>query len=204
MTMIETKRTDIHPLRTKIAPFIQFFNEIKETPNSPMEMSYKALAEIEKNSRTQDELLGYLLEDIIFLSLYATFFEELGVTMSTHPNYAKALAVRFQQNYEEREQLILRQAQDHLNFLLRNGGCPGCMSCDNHGDVIELIPYLRKRDIDFFVTLYLGMQTIHFALESLLYDFVPANPKLLPLLLREHIIEFRQYAYAAIEKELSS
>ncbi len=59
-----------------------------------------------------------------------------------------------------------------------------------------------KGDIDFFVNLYIGMQTIQFSMEHLLYDIVPSNPSMVSNLTNQDLLLFRQYVFDYTEERV--
>ena len=133
------------------------------------------------------------MEDIIFSSIYSTFYEHLFITIHENDHLTLELIDKFSENGKEREYLIASQTQLHFNYILNGGQCDGCDACENHDDVRELLDYYREGDLSFFVNLYIGMQTISFALEQLLYDILPSRPDLTPNLTAENILEYRKF-----------
>ena len=95
--------------------------------------------------------------------------------------------------------MISEQTEYHFNFILNKGLCSGCPACDNHSDVVELLSHWQKGNIEFFVTLYLGMQTIQFTMEHLLYDIIPVNKSVAKELTPDNILSFRQFIYSYVE-----
>ncbi len=185
-------------------PFIPFFLKLETSSEFPFALALKTLEQLETNTHNQDEFLEYLMEDIIFTSVQATFYEHLFITINENDHLTSELIDQFAETGQEREAIIAAQAQLHLSYILNFGQCDGCEACGNHEDVNDLIHSYEQKDLCFFVNLYLGMQTITFALEQLLYDILPHRGDLTPLLLSDTILEYRQYLMEYTEKKLQS
>lgn len=180
----------------------RYFHDLEGEPDFAFTMALQSFDHLEKTSETQEQLFHYLIEDCIFTSLYATFFEELLVVIRENPEYAMPLIDKFSQQSEERERIIAEQAHNHMMFIQNKGICKGCSCCENHEDVSELIRYYQRRDLGFFLNLYVGMQTIHFTMEHLLYDVLPSNPIVSDELSRNNILALRQYIIDYVEARI--
>ncbi len=178
--------------RPETNPFFPFFMRLEGESQFPFLLALNSLEELEKTANSDRELLDYLVEDIIFTSIYATFYEQLFLTMKDNPEYAIDLIDRFSEGGKEREEIIARQTHFHFEYLKNNGVCPGCECCENHPDVDEIIPSYKKADLEFFIKLYLGMQAIQFSMEHLLYDILPHRQDLLTQLSDKNVLGFRQ------------
>ena len=176
-------------------PLIQSFLDQKDAPDFPVTLALNALEKLESSSSDEEELSLFLLEDIVFSSIYATFYEAIFAAIKNNPQLADRLVEQFEKSTQEREQVIAQQSEHHVHFILNSGHCEGCPSCQHHDDVNELLPHWQRGNRDFFLTLYLGMQSIQCAMEQLLYETVPDNPKLIPLLGQQDILRFRQFIY---------
>ena len=185
-------------------PFIPFFLKSEKEPNFPFVLALQTLEELEKTARSETELLEYMMEDIIFSSIYATFYEHLFVTIKENNHLTLELIDKFSETAKEREMLIAGQAEHHFRYILNGGQCAGCEACDNHSDVDDLIEYYETGDLNFFISLYLGMQTITFALEQLLYDILPHRTDITDQLGSDKILEYRQYLIEYAEDKLRS
>ena len=183
---------------------IKDFLEVEGTDQSPFQYALQSLEQLKAEATNEIDFRYFLLEDIIFSSLYATFYEHILISVKDNSSLAIGLIENFKQNTEEREQIIARQTQDHLKYIEAHGRCPGCASCENHGDVEELIAPWTQGDTDFFICLYLGMQTIQYSMEELLYESIPSNPKLIKDLHHKTILEFRQFVFDYVEKQLKA
>lgn len=183
------------------SPLSKIFYDLETMEDAPLKMALASYEAIKKESKSAEELFYFLIEDAMFTSLYATFYEQLLLTAAKNPQHALALIEKFSEDTKERERTIAAQAQNHLNFIENFGMCEGCPSCDNHTDVAELIAPYQKGDIDFFTELYIGMQTIQFAMEALIYDIIPHQPQLLESISHGTIISWRQiiYGYAQVK-----
>ena len=115
---------------------------------------------------------------------------------------ANSLIDNFSEQCDEREALIAKHTHHHIQFIQNGGNCSGCLCCNNHKDVAALIPYWQNRDMDFFIELYVGMQTIQFTLENLLYDYIPSNLAIIPYLTEFNVLEFRKYLFNFATQQL--
>ena len=179
----------------------KIFYELETSHDSPYSMAMTAYEAIKSQAKSGEELFYFLIEDAMFTSLYATFYEQLLTTASSHPEHALALIEKFASEADQRERVIATQSQNHFNFIENYGMCEGCQSCDNHADVAELIAPFQKGDIDFFTELFIGMQTIQFAMEALIFDILPDHPEFLEQIDQNSIINWRQtiYSYAQLK-----
>ncbi len=186
----------------KKVPLARFFHDLEGEPDFPFMMAQQSFIKLKDTAPNEEELFLYLLEDIIYISLYATFYEQLFVTIRKNPDVALQLIENFSADAKERETVIGQLTQHHVSFIENKGLCPGCPACDNHTDVAELINFYLKGDIDFFVNLYIGMQTIQFSMEHLLYDIVPSNPSMVSNLTNQDLLLFRQYVFDYTEERV--
>jgi len=169
----------------------EFFKDLSRSDH-PYSLAIHTYKQLQETSSSQEEVFLFMVEDVIFSSLYATFYEQLLFTSRENPELALPLIVNFEKDQNDRERIISEQTQNHLNFILSGGHCEGCSSCDNHSDVAELLPYVKNGDFNFFKSLYIGMQTIQFAMEELIYDLTPEHFEWLPDYTPEKILKFRQ------------
>ncbi|MBT7610308.1 MAG: hypothetical protein HN576_11165 [Bacteriovoracaceae bacterium] len=184
--------------------FIPFFLKLEGDDQFPFAMALKTLEELEQTAQSESELLEYMMEDIVFTSIYATFYEHLFITINENSHLTLELIDKFSETGADRESLIAQQTQHHFSYILNNGECSGCEACDNHGDVDDLIEYYQTGDLVFFINLYLGMQTITYALEQLLYDTLPVRLDLTEKITAQAILEFRQYIVEYTDKKLAN
>ncbi|MCB9063081.1 MAG: hypothetical protein H6622_16275 [Halobacteriovoraceae bacterium] len=200
--MFSFKRVKETLLNRHYSPFIQIFNSLEDSDEFPFRLAINSLEHLENETRNDQELLMSCLEDSIFASLTSTFYEEAFMALKRNKDKAIPLIDKFADTTDEREKLIAKQCQEHLNFVINGGVCGGCSSCENHNDVEELVlPYLEQ-DLDFFVNLFIGMHTIQYTLEYFLYDVFPESIELIDLMNQENIIEFRKYLYNYAEESL--
>ena len=179
----------------------KLFYELETLEASPFSLALSSFQSLKESTKSTEELFYFLIEDSIYVSLYATFYEELIKHLKTNPESTNTFIERFQAASDERERLIAEEAQNHLNFIENFGMCEGCSSCENHKDVAELITPFQKGDINFFSELYIGMQTIQNAMEALIYDILPDNNDLAAILSPKDILEWRSqiFSYATIK-----
>ena len=185
----------INPLRSKDPKKVEFIADFftdTERSDHPFKLAMHTYNQLTETTGSREEIFLFMIEDVIFTSLYATFYEQLLFTAKENPAVAVDLINHFEKDHEERERVIAEQTQYHLNFILNDGQCEGCPACDNHNDVAELIPLVKKGDYQFFKNLYLGMQTIQYAMEELIYDKLTLSPEWLGSLSPENILSFRQ------------
>lgn len=171
------------------------FYELEEFQDAPLKMALATYESLREGTKSTEDFFFYLIEDSIFTSLYATFYERIFHAISAHPDRALELIESFSADADEREQVIATQTQHHLNFVENYGMCQGCSSCEYHQDVAELISYYQRGDINFFTELFLGMQTMQFTMEYFLYDYIPSNPAYAKLCGPEYIQYWRELIY---------
>lgn len=179
------------------------FLDAEKSEASPFRMAVLSYQTLENQSENMDAHMQFMLEDIIFSSLYATFYEEVFQACHDNAEVAVSLINRFQEDQESRDQIIAVQTQNHLNYVLNGGTCSGCAECENHGDVRELIGYWENREFRFFAALYLGMTTIQYAMEYLLYDIIPLDSHYTTLTAREKILRLRQDIIQYVEDKIN-
>ena len=197
MSLIKT--TSIPRNREK-SPLIQTFLKQEHSEDFPFRLALHSLEQLENSYTDEEELNLCLLEDIVASSIYATFYEAIFTAIKNNPQFASELVEQFEKSTDEREQIIAQQTEHHINYIANGGHCPGCPSCENHTDVDELIPHWKSANKDFFLTLYLGMQTIRYAMEHVLYDLIPFDKNLPHHLRQQDIRHFRQFLYNYVEK----
>ncbi|MFG1485524.1 hypothetical protein [Halobacteriovorax sp. RZ-2] len=173
----------------------KIFFELEEFEDAPLKMALASYENLKAGTKSTEDFFYYLIEDSIFTSLYATFYERIFMAINQYPERALELVESFSADSDEREQVIATQTQQHLAFVENYGMCNGCGSCEYHQDVAELIAYYQKGDIDFFTELYIGMQTIQFAMEYFLYDYIPSDPKLVKLTAPALMQNWRELIY---------
>ncbi|MCO4795368.1 MAG: hypothetical protein KC493_16735 [Bacteriovoracaceae bacterium] len=183
-------------------PFAPYFLRLEGDPNFPFLLAIRALEDLEGTVKSDRQLMEYLLEDIIFASIYATFYEHMFITMNENPKLYLELIDKFSEGGQDREMVIAAQTQLHLNYIMNGGTCSGCEACENHKDVEELVEHWNLGDMQFFIKLYLSMQTIQFSLEQLLYDVMPHRHDLLEFLTQETVLDYRQFLADFSDKKL--
>lgn len=178
------------------------FLDLQGSPEFPFTLALNSFEQLQQQSSSTEELSQHLLEDILISSLYATFYEEIFHTIHENQDVAVPLVNRFSEDQQSREQIIAEQAESHLQFILNRGTCAGCRHCDHHQDVADLVGYWEGRDFKFFVTLFMGMQTIQYTMEYLLYDVIPTCQDYSDHVSRLNILKLRQTLYDFVEKKL--
>jgi hypothetical protein len=180
---------------TSLPPLSQYFLSLEKGPDNPYALALEMYANVKKSAESADEFLLYLLEDAVFASIYATFFEEILDAIHRNPEMAWGMINRFENDSDERERIVAELTEYHVAFITRGGKCTVCPACANHGDVAELVAPWQNRDIAFFSSLYTGMQTIKMAMENLLYDGLTAHPGLTGYIGRGDILSMRQFIF---------
>jgi hypothetical protein len=187
--------------RRQPLPFRSFFFEDTLRTDHPYRMALHTYNQLRETSAGQEELYLFMVEDVIYSSLYATFYEQLLFALKDNMSVARDLIDTFEKDHEERERLIAQQTEYHLSFIINEGQCSGCPACENHNDVSELVSLFHGGDFEFFKTLYLGMQTIQFTMEELIYELAPENSEWYGSFTPDNILEFRQEIIDFVENK---
>jgi hypothetical protein len=202
MFLFRSKKKQTEKLKA-LELFKQHFLDLEGSRDFPYDLALSSLNAVRKNVGSLDDFIACLLEDCIYTSVYATFFEQLFSTLAKNPTLSDKMIEKFSQDQDEREKIISNLSFNHVSYV-ENRGCPGCMSCENHKDVDDLIPYWESRDLDFFIKLYIGMQTIQFTFEQILYDLLPGNQQLVEAIEAADILELRKFLFNYSEQRLTS
>ena len=197
--IFKTSTTKKTAILQRLIPVIQ---EIAELTDSPFSMAIESFDILEKSANDENDFFSCLLEDTVFSSLYLTFYETLFVVIGENTKLSIPMMEKFSENAEEREQLINIQTFNHIRYIENNGACPGCISCENHHDVKDLVSYYNKRNFDFFIKLYIGMKTIQTTFEKLLYNILPKHPNMLEGITSQDILTIRQIIFNEAENNL--
>ena len=190
------------PLISPPQEFVDFFHMSEGESDSPFSLALSELDHLQERCLDEDDFLNYSLDEIIYISLNATFFEELFIVIQENQGLGKQLIDKFTEKAQEREALILAQTQAHSSYIKSNGVCHGCDFCEYHQDVHELLSTWHNKKVDFFVDMYVGMFTIHFTFEQILYDLLTVNPSYYNSFSREKLTAFRQYLFNYAKKHL--
>lgn len=181
----------------------QFEREFFENTNRsdhPLRLARHTYQQLSETSKGQEEMYLFMVEDILYSSLYATFYEQLLFTIKENPALATPLIEAFEKDHDERERIIAEMTEYHLNYIINEGHCDGCPVCENHSDVDEIVKIFHSGDFEFFKDLYLGMQTIQFAMEELIFDLSPEREEWYQDYTAENISKFRQNIIDHVEK----
>ena len=176
-------------------PLLKYYQERSPLPSSPFSTALANLEHLEQEAEDDENLILDCLEDSTYFSLQATCYEEILMALVKHPQIIHELLEQFNESKEGRNHLLLTQSQAHVNYVVQEGHCPGCQQCENHKDVDELIPFYQKRDLSFFLELYLGMKTVQLGIEELIFRFFKENPSSLVGLTRDRILSYRTYVF---------
>ena len=187
-------------------PFANPLNELffakEQATDFPFKMAKETYNNLVTNTDNFQQLMLFLLEDIIYTSIYATFYEQLLVTAGENIDVAGKLIGNFQSEEQQREVLISEITSAHFKYVINHGNCKGCDYCQDHSEVEELCEYWNKQDEKFFKTMYTGMMTIQFTMEHLLYDLIPNDPEVLFDCSEDNILKFRQTIYNFVEQRM--
>lgn len=204
MSVLERLTRHSQNKKTNKPTLMELFLELEGTAEFPYDLAIATLNNLSEQSQDKTEFADLLLEDIIFSSLYATYYEEILNTIYENPQVTVELVNSFSEDQQTRDQEVAEQTQAHLQYISNHGRCPGCLHCDHHEDVQELIKYWQDQDVTFFSTLYLGMQTIQFSMEHLLYDVLPMAPENSSIVERGELLKLRQNIYNYVEQQFNS
>jgi len=174
-------------------PLISWFLSSEGQDDFPFKMAINSLSSLEDSVIGEEELANFLLEDIIILSLNATYFEEIMSGIHNAPQTATEMIADFKTGESIREKEVSGQALNHINYIINEGLCQGCVSCEFHPDVSELIGPWGAGNMDFFLNLYVGMQTINLTLNDLLLKEIPNRPEIYPFLTSSNILSLRRF-----------
>jgi len=174
-------------------PLISWFVAGEGQDSFPFKMAMDSLTRLEDSAKGEEELANFLLEDIIIFSLNATYYEQIMSAICDAPKALEEMIINFKNGEKAREKEVSIQAINHINFILNEGFCQGCDACEFHPDVQELIGPWGAGNFDFFLNLYVGMQTINLCLNDLLLKESPRRPELLPFLTQENILSLRKF-----------
>ena len=108
-----------------------YFQEISETKLSPYTQALDALKGVEESSRDKDEFIYFLTSDIIFTALHTTVMEEMFATIQNNSEYSIELISKFASDTQMRDDLTNDHTTNHLKYIVNNGDCEGCNSCNN-------------------------------------------------------------------------
>ena len=92
-----------------------------DAADAPFELGLEALEQLELSAKSEEELMGFFLEDIVFTSLYATFYETILVAVKQNSEVAERLINEFAADVEARERVIAIQAHHHVQYVLNRG-----------------------------------------------------------------------------------
>ncbi|GAB4414807.1 MAG: hypothetical protein OHK0056_21920 [Bacteriovoracaceae bacterium] len=192
-----------NPLK-KITPkneLMSYFLKKEGREDFAYDLAIQSYEELRSSCQSQEDFMVFLLEDVVFTSLSATFYEEVLNTIHDNPKVAIALIDEFEKDTDSREQSIAALTELHVNYIMNHGKCQGCHACSNHNDVAEIIPYWKNRDLVFFSNLYIGMMTIRFAMEDLLYMGLAENRDLIGKVDRSSVLQMRQDIISWVESQ---
>ena len=174
-------------------PLISWFLSLEVQDDFPFKKAMDYLTKLEDSAQNEDELANFLLEDIIIFSLNATYFEQIMSGIHDAPQTVVEMIEDYKKSEHSREKEVSAQALNHINYILNEGFCQGCISCEFHDDVSELIGPWGAGSIDFFLNLFVGMQTINMALNDLLLRVIPKRPEIYPFLTTDNILSLRKF-----------
>jgi len=188
----------------ELKALVDYFHQFESTQEFAYNQALIALDALEKSASTPQEIIEFMMEDIIFTALYTTIYEELFSALRSNQDVALPLIEKFSESSEERDSLINTHTQNHMNFIFRGGECNGCTSCEGHADLAPLLVHWHKKDMDYFIRLYLEVQSIHCMLERVLYEYLPMHPDFMKVVNPELINKYRLYIADYVQGRLSN
>ena len=200
-SMEVAKKSHLNLIENGGKKLFEVFLSKENAEDDPFELGLKSFEQLELSAKSEEELMSFFLEDVVFSSLHATFYESILIAIKQNPEFAEKLINDFSKDIEARERIIAIQTHHHMEYVIARGYCKGCRFCDNHKDVDELVEPWIKQEYNFFCGLYVGMKTIQFGMEQLLYEHIPTNPLLIAHLGIQNILDLRQAIFAYAEKK---
>ena len=141
-------REDLSPKALELLSPI--FEQLTNSEQSPYMTALTAFKGVEETAKDREELLYFLMSDIIFTALHTTVMEDVLETIRSNPEYSIELINKFSSETQERDELINEHTSNHLRFILQGGNCEGCDSCEGHADIIHLVDRWRENKINNF------------------------------------------------------
>ncbi len=187
-----------------IKELVNIFNSSINTPHNPMAIALENFEYLDSTIPNDQELIDTCLKFIIETSINVTFIENLFHNISLNPSATSQLISNHQMIENDRKITIETQGNLHINFIKQDGFCEGCISCDTHQDVSDLVPYYNTSDIDFFINLYIGMQAIQYFMEYLLYDVIPQESHIHPHLTPTNILNMRKFIINFCDQKIAA
>ena len=94
----------LNKTRPKIVnPLINTFLELESDDQFPFTLALRSFENLQNSASSDTELFEHLLEDVIFSSLYATFYEQILLAVRQNQGIALNLIESFATDAEERE-----------------------------------------------------------------------------------------------------
>ena len=169
-----------------------FLHSLEQTDNYPVYFAFEGFGQLKNEAKGDEELALFLLEDIIFSSLYTTFCEQFFIELNNSDfNLINNFIQDFEEGSPEREKVIAQQTEAHVQYIINQGHCDGCNFCSSHNDLTEMLNKWNDGSVEYFMELYLGMQTIQSFFDQVLYDYLPQNPEIVQELSMETIDKVR-------------
>lgn len=188
-----------------VEEWVARFNELEGTPEFPMSLALRALEEVEEAAEGDEaELRRCLLEDIIFNSISAYFYEDLIGTIAENPDVSTELLEKFSERTEEMDEEVARETADHCTFIENENNCEGCNSCDRHKEFAHLIAPWVREDTDNFIRDYLKAKTLHFAMEQIVFDVLPTQKEHLQNVSSKDVEIYKHHIRTFVERKLST
>jgi|MDTA01.1.fsa_nt_gb hypothetical protein len=182
-----------------------FLKELEKSDSHPIYFALEGFSQLKNEAGNDEELSLFLLEDIIFSSLYTSFCESFFLeAQKSDLNLIENYIELFEKGSPEREAQIALEAESHLQYIINDGQCEGCSFCSSHSDLSPLVDKWNEGDIEYFAELYLGMQAIQSFFDQILYDYLPYNPNILTDFSMETIDKIRVFLIELTKKEISS
>jgi len=173
---------------------LEFLKSLEQTDGHPLLFAFEGFNILKKEAKNDEELAIFLLEDIIFSSLYTTYCEQFFLELNKSDlNLVSNFIQDFELKSPSREQEIALQVEAHTQYILNQGECEGCNYCSNHTDLNNLLEKWNEGAVEYFMELYIGMQTIQSFFDQILYDYLPDSPQIVRKLSLKTIDKIRDY-----------
>jgi hypothetical protein len=182
-----------------------FLKNLEQSETHPVYFALEGFNQLKNEAdKNEEELSLYLLEDILFSSLYTSFCESFFLeARQSDLNLIESYIEHFEKGSPEREAQIALETESHLQYIINDGQCEGCSYCSSHKDLNPLVDKWNNGEIEYFIELYLGMQAIQSFFDQILYDFLPYNPDVLAQFTMESIDKIRVFLIDLTKKEIS-
>ena len=182
-----------------------FLKDLEKSDSHPIYFALEGFSQLKNEAGNEEELSLFLLEDILFSSLYTSFCESFFLeARQSDLTFIENYIELFEKGSPEREAQIALETEAHLQYIINDGHCEGCNFCSSHSDLNPIVEKWNEGNIEYFAELYLGMQAIQSFFDQILYDYLPYNPNILSELSMETIDRIRVFLIELTKREISN